>query len=162
MSKNHDIINNMINTSYDILKNKEKELLDLAEQALTEAYNPYNSQTRIGAAIRVKSGEIITGSNIANASSTVNLCAERAVFARANAEGHRDITFLALIGTDEDGIVENPVMPCGVCRQFMEEYLTMNGGDISIICSNSAKDKIIKTSLRELLPFPYSGSGEKK
>lgn len=149
----------MITARADELSTEEKELLDSAEKALQEAYNPYNNQTRIGAAVRTSSGKIISGSNIANASSTVNLCAERATFARANAEGHRDIVSLAIIGTDSDGVVEDPVMPCGVCRQFMEEYVTMNGKDIDIISSNTKKDKIIKTSLKELLPLPYSGSG---
>ena len=140
------------------LNKEEQELLNKAEKALANAYNPYNSQTRIGAAVKTKTGEIIIGSSMANASSTVNLCAERIAFANANTQGLRNITTLALIGTDSDGVVENPVMPCGVCRQFMEEYLTMNGGDIEIICSNSAKDNIIKTSLKALLPLPYIAS----
>jgi len=152
----------MINTNFGGLNEEEKKLLGAAEKAISDAYNPYNSQSRIGAAVCIKSGEIITGSNIANVSSTVNLCAERAAFAAANAEGHRDIVALAIIGTDGDGVIEDPIMPCGVCRQFMEEYLTINGGDISVICSNSSKSKIIKTSLKELLPLPYAGSGEKK
>lgn len=142
---------------YSELKKEEQELLAGAEKALQNAYNPYNSQTRVGAAVRIRTGEIILGSSIANASSTVNLCAERIAFANANTQGFRDVTSLALIGIDSDGVVENPVMPCGVCRQFMEEYLTMNGGDIGVICSNSAKDKIIKTSLKQLLPLPYNG-----
>ncbi|MEW6616993.1 MAG: cytidine deaminase [Patescibacteria group bacterium] len=152
----------MINLTFNELGDEEKELLNEAEKAITDAYNPYNSQARIGAAVCTKSNKIITGSNIANVSSTVNLCAERAAFAAANAEGHRDIIALAIIGTDEDGVIEDPIMPCGVCRQFMEEYLTINGEDISVICSNSSKSKIIKTSLKELLPLPYAGSGEKK
>lgn len=143
---------------FEELNKEEQELLNSAEKALANAYNPYNSQTRVGAAVRTKNGEIIPGSSIANASSTVNLCAERIAIASANTLGMRDISTLALIGTDSDGVVENPVMPCGVCRQFMEEYLTMNGGDIGILCSNSAKDNIIKTSLKALLPLPYTAS----
>lgn len=136
----------------------EQELLDKAEEALANAYNPYNSQTKVGAAVKIKTGEIICGSSIANASSTVNLCAERIAIANANTQGFRDIISLALIGTDCDGVIEKPIMPCGVCRQFMEEYLTMNGGDIEVICSNSAKDNIIKTTLKALLPLPYTAS----
>jgi cytidine deaminase len=143
---------------FEELNKDEQELLNSAEKALANAYNPYNSQTRVGAAVRTKGGDVVIGSSIANASSTVNLCAERIAIANANTQGMRDITALALIGTDSDGVVENPVMPCGVCRQFMEEYLTMNGGDIEIICSNSAKDNIIKTSLKALLPLPYTAS----
>ncbi len=143
---------------FEELNKAEQELLNSAEKALANAYNPYNSQSKVGSAVHIKTGEIILGSSIANASSTVNLCAERVALGNANTQGLRDIDMIALIGTDSDGVVENPVMPCGVCRQFMEEYLTMNGGDIEIICSNSAKDNIIKTSLKALLPLPYSGS----
>ena len=148
----------MKNIIYKDLNKDEKRLLDSAEKALVNAYNPYHSQGRVGAAVRAKSGEIILGSSIANASSTANLCAERIAFGNANSLGFRDLMALAMISTDNDGVVENPVMPCGICRQFMEEFLTINGGDIEIICSNSAKDKIIKTSLKKLLPLPYLGS----
>lgn len=148
----------MTEIKFTDLSSEEKALLTEAEKALVNAYNPYNSQTRIGAAVQIKTGEIIKGSSMANASSTVNLCAERIAIANANTLGFRDITALALIGTDSDGVVEKPVMPCGVCRQFMEEVLNINGGNLEIICSNSAKDKIIKTSLAELLPLPYNGA----
>jgi len=144
--------------TFEDLNKEEKELLNSAEEAMAFAYNPYTSQTRVGAAVRVNTGEVVKGSSMANASSTVNLCAERVAVANANTQGLRNITALALIGTDSDGVVENPVMPCGVCRQFMEESLIVNGGDIEIICSNSAKTNIIKTSLKALLPLPYKGS----
>jgi cytidine deaminase len=140
------------------LNQEERELLDQAEKALANAYNPYNSQTRIGAAVRTGSGEIVLGSSMANASSTVNLCAERIAIANANTLGLKGLSALALIGTDSDGVIENPVMPCGICRQFMQEFMPKDGGDIQIICSNSTKDKIIKTSLAELLPLPYSNN----
>ena len=146
-----------MNLKYKDLTKEEKELLDSAEKALANAYNPYNSQTRVGASVKTKTGEIIMGSSMANASSTVNLCAERVALASANAIGHRDIKAMAIIGTDSDGVVENPIMPCGVCRQFMEEYLTINGGDMEVICSNSAKDIVIRTSLKKLLPLSALG-----
>lgn len=143
---------------FEELNAEEQVLLNSAEKALANAYNPYNSQARVGAAVKMTTGEVVLGSSMANASSTVNLCAERAALSNANTQGLRGVISLAVIGTDNDGVVENPVMPCGVCRQFMEEYLTKEGNDIEIICSNSAKDKIVKTSLKQLLPLPYSGS----
>ena len=152
----------MKKVKFEDLNKEEQDLLNEAERALVNAYNPYNSQTRIGVALRTNSGKVFIGSSIANASSTVNLCAERVAIGVANSHGHRDIKMMAMTGTDSDGVVENPVMPCGVCRQFMEEFLIINKKDITILCSNSAKDVIIKTSLQELLPLPYSGSGEVK
>lgn len=148
----------MQNMKFSDLTQEEQNLLNQAEKALVNAYNPYNNQNRVGAAILTISGDVFLGSSIANISSTVNLCAERIAIGNANTQGHRDIKALALIGTDADGVVENPVMPCGVCRQFMEEFLTINNNDITVICANSTKSAIIKTTLKELLPLPYVGS----
>ncbi len=160
--KKIDYNDHMLTTDFDGLNEEEKALLGEAEKALQYAYNPYNSKARVAAAVRVASGEIITGACIGNVSSTVNLCAERAVLAVASSKGERNIHAIAITGTDGDGDIENPIMPCGTCRQFMEEFLRTSGGNIDIICSNTKKDKIIKTSLTELLPLPYSGSGEIK
>lgn len=152
----------MTEHSYETLSLGDKELLDAAAGELINAYNPYNNQSRVAAAAKLASGEIIVGASMANASSTVNMCAERVAIGTANSQGHRDITAVALVGTDQDGVVENPVMPCGLCRQFMNEIVGINGKDISIICSNGDKTKIIKTSLAELLPLPYVGNLIKK
>ena len=143
---------------YKDLNAKEQELLNSAERALANAHNPYNNKTRVGAAVRMKTGEIVIGSSIATSSSSVNLCAERIAIGTANSMGLKGIVAMAIIGTDSDGVVENPVMPCGICRQFMEEFMPADGGDIEIVCSNSAKDKIVRTSLKKLLPLPYLGS----
>ncbi len=150
----------MITTTFEKLSDEEKDLLAAAERATEHAYNPYNSKMRVGAAVRTATGKIITGSNIGNASSSANLCAERTALAAAGIQGERNIKTIAIIGIDHDGVVEEPVMPCGTCRQFMQEFLPTSGGDIDVICSNTKKDKIAKTSAGELLPFPYAGSGE--
>lgn len=152
----------MTTTDFNGLNEEEKKLLVKAENTLRYAYNPYNNKTRVSAALYTASGKIITGASIGNVSSTVNLCAERAALAVASSRGERNIRMIAIIGVDGDGNIENPIMPCGTCRQFMEEFLKTSGGNIAIICSNTKKDKIIKTSLTELLPLPYSGSGDTK
>jgi cytidine deaminase len=143
---------------FEELNTEDQDLLNSAEKALANAHNPYSNKTRVGAAVRMKTGEIVVGSSIATSSSSVNLCAERIAIGTANTLGLKDVVALAIIGTDSDGVIEEPVMPCGICRQFMEEFMPTDGGDIEIICSNSAKDKIIRTSLKKLLPLPYLGS----
>lgn len=151
----------MTETTFESLTAEEKELLAAAESELSNAYNPYNEQTRVGAAVRAGDGTITGGASFANASSTANLCAERVAITAANSAGKRNILALAMIGTDDDGVVEEPVMPCGSCRQFMEEMATITGHDLAIVCSNTAKTKIVKTTLSELLPLPYTGSAAK-
>jgi cytidine deaminase len=152
----------MLTTNFDGLNKEEKILLEEAEKALQYAYNPYNSKTRVGAAIRTASGEIITGSNMCISSSSANICAERVTLSIASSRGERNIRSMAIIGIDGDGDIEKPIMPCGTCRQFIEEFVKMSGNDIQILCSNTKKDEIAKTSLNELLPFPYIGSGDTK
>jgi cytidine deaminase len=147
----------MLEVSYEELAQEEKELLDAAQAALVHAYNPYNSQMKVAAAVRTSSGEIVSGASYVNNSSPSSICAERSTIVTANSTGHRDLRMMAVIGIKEGG-VKNPVTPCGNCRQVMQEVVNISGEDLIVICSNSDKTRIIKTSLEELLPLPYGGS----
>ena len=60
-------------------------LFNLAEQAAENAYAPY-SKFRVGAALRLSSGEIVTGTNVENVSFGLTICAERAAVVRAVSE----------------------------------------------------------------------------
>lgn len=75
----------MIETPYTQLSNEDRELIDAAEAAMQNAYNPYNSQV-------------------------------------------------------------------------MQEAANITGRDLMVLCANSDKSRIMKTSLRELLPLPYGGN----
>ena len=144
----------MIEMTYEQLVQKERELLDAAEAGLRNAYNPYNSQMKVSAAVRTDDDIIIVGASYVNDSSPSSICAERSSIITANSSGKRKLTAMAIIGT-KDGGVKNPVTPCGNCRQVIQEASKIAGADISVICSNSDKTKIIKTSISELLPMPY-------
>ena len=147
----------MTETSYEKLPNEHKELIDAAEKALVNAYNPYSSsKIKVASAVRATSGEIITGACYVNSSSPSSICAERATIITANSLGKKDLQAMAIIGTKEKGII-NPVTPCGNCRQVMQEAVNISGRDLIVICSNSDKTKIMMTSVKELLPFPYVG-----
>ena len=144
----------MIETSYSQLTDENKELLDSAEKALENAYNPYGGRIKVAAAVRTTSKDIVTGASYVNLSSPSSICAERAVIITANSLGKREIETMAIIGMKEGGVI-NPVTPCGNCRQVMHEAVSISGKDMTVICSNDDKSKIIITSLNELLPLPY-------
>ena len=147
----------MTETSYEQLSNENKELVDAAEKALVNSHNPYSaSKIKVAAAVRTTSGEIVTGASYVNSSSPSSICAERAVIITANSLGKKDLQTMAVIGMKEGGI-KNPVTPCGNCRQVMQEVVNISGRDLMVICSNGDKTKIIMTSLKELLPLPYTG-----
>jgi len=144
-------------TTYANLNAEDQKLIDAAEAALERAYNPY-SKIYIGTAVLDASGKITAAANIATASSTSNLCAERAVIATANALGFRNSIKLAIIvgGDGAGSMAKNPVNPCGVCLQFLSEVPVMSGEDLEIISSNADKTKIEISSVAEFLPFPYA------
>lgn len=147
----------MVETSYEELSAEDKKLIDAAEGALVNAHNPYSSsQIKVASAVRTASGEIITGASYVNDSSPSSICAERSVIVTANSLGQKDLRAMATIGTKKGGI-KNPVTPCGNCRQVMQEVVNISGNDLTVICSNDDKTKIIVTSLAELLPLPYRG-----
>ncbi len=144
----------MTETSYLQLSPEHKDLLDAAEKALGNSYNPYNSQIKVAAAVRAVSGEVVTGASYVNSSSPSSICSERAAVITANSLGKRDLVAIAIIGKKEGGIV-NPVTPCGNCRQVLQEVVNISGHDLIVICSNSDKSRIMITSQSELLPFAY-------
>ena len=122
-----------------------RELIEKALEARKKAYAPY-SKFKVGAALLTKDGKIYTGCNVENVSYPVGICAERVAVSKAVADGERDFSAIAIVGSGIDYC-----MPCGMCRQFMAEFCR---GDFDVIIAKSIDDhKIIKMS--ELLPHTF-------
>ena len=92
---------------------KDKELIEKAIEASKLAYAPY-SNFQVGAALQLKSGEIIMGCNIENASYGLTNCAERTALFTAIARGERNYNspFTSTARLHR---------PCGACRQVINE-----------------------------------------
>lgn len=144
----------MKTVTYKDLNKQQKKLLDEAEKAMENAYNPY-SKFYVGAAILTQDGDIITGSNVENAAYGSTICAERACVLRANAMGKRMFSSIAIISRGENFETKEPSAPCGSCRQVLYEISQISGEDLKIILSNTSKEKIILTSIKELLPLAF-------
>jgi homotetrameric cytidine deaminase len=93
-------------------------LFDFARQAALYSYSPY-SGFRVGAALRLNNGEIVTGVNVENASYGLSLCAERAALARAVSEYGPEIRVVAVAVAN---LNDAPSPPCGACRQVLSEF----------------------------------------
>ena len=63
-------------SSVQELNAKDRELIEAARKATETSYSPY-SRFRVGAAVRLDDGEIVTGSNQENLAYPSGLCAER-------------------------------------------------------------------------------------
>lgn len=139
-----------MNTTYDALTDAQKHLVDSALEATGTAYAPY-SGFKVGAALLTGDGQVITGSNVENASSGMTICAERAAVVRANAMGHRSFKAIAIAAAGSD----DPTPPCGACLQTLHEFARLSGQDLEVILSSCDKTSIVVTTLGELLPHPF-------
>jgi len=125
-------------------------LLQEAIKARANAYIPY-SRFGVGAALLDQDGHIHHGCNVENAAFGPTNCAERTALFRAVADGHKPGSFKAIAviaDTDE------PVSPCGVCRQVMIELCHP---DMKVILGN-LKGDMRETTVRELLPGAFGPS----
>jgi cytidine deaminase len=95
------------------------ELLASAEQAALHSYSPY-SGFRVGAALRLATGEIVTGTNVENVSYGLTICAERAALVRAVSQFGPEIRIAAVAVAN---LNDSASPPCGACRQVLAEFI---------------------------------------
>lgn len=121
-------------------------LIEKAKKAREEAYAPY-SKFKVGAALQTKLGKVYTGCNIENSSYSLTCCAERVAIFKAISQGEREFMNIVVIGDTEE-----PISPCGACRQVMSEFFN---DDVVIYLAN-LQGKIKETRISELLPGSFS------
>jgi cytidine deaminase len=119
-----------------------RQLVAAATEARHTAYAPY-SHFAVGAAVRVASGRIYTGSNIENAAWGLTVCAERVAIWKAVSAGERDLKALVVV-------TETGATPCGPCRQVMAEF----AGELPVVVADTS-GHAWRTSLTELLPHAF-------
>ncbi|WP_416828794.1 cytidine deaminase [Ectobacillus polymachus] len=127
-------------------------LIAQAIEARKQAYAPY-SNFQVGAAILTKNNEVFLGCNIENASYGLTNCAERTAIFKAVSEGEKEIKAIVIVGDTDD-----PISPCGACRQVMAEFCDEN---TKIILTNLKGDSV-ETTINELLPGFFSSKDLKK
>ena len=119
--------------SVEELPADQAELVSAARDAMKGCFSPYSGFS-VGAALRLKSGRIVTAANQENAAFPSGLCAERsAMFYAASNYPDDSIVGIAVCGGPEGQMCENPVTPCGACRQVMAQYQTKGGRPMEVI-----------------------------
>ena len=120
------------------------DLARRARQARRRAHAPF-SRFKVGAALRTRDGEVITGCNIENASYGLTLCAERVAVFKAVSDGRRGFDAIAVVVDAPE-----PAAPCGPCRQILWEFC----GDVWVHMTN-LRGKALTVRMSELLPYPF-------
>ena len=144
-----------INISYehytlDTLPTSDSELVKAAFEATTQAYAPF-SGFKVGAAARLRSGEIITAANCESEVFPSGLCAERSLLYHY-ATNHADNPIEAM------AIASNPsereCYPCGACRQALLDAERRQGSPLRIIMAGAESATVVE-SAQTLLPFTF-------
>ena len=139
----------------DELNHDDQELISSAKTAAQKAYAPY-SRFMVGAAVRLDTGEIITGTNVENAAFPSGICAERTALAGivSNYPGSKPVA-IAVAAFNVQGLTSEPVSPCGNCRQVIAEEEFRNNSPIRVIMAGSEKIRIV-ANIGCLLPLQFT------
>lgn len=144
----------MRETTYQLLSHTESNLIDAAKKASYQAYAPY-SHFRVGSAVLLQNGTIVTGNNQENKAYGSCVCAERVALLYATANyAHTPPVAIAIAACYNGQFTKQPVTPCGECRQVLAEMqarfntpirILMYGEDVCCIAND----------ISELLPLAF-------
>lgn len=121
-------------------------LLEHARTAALQSYSPY-SGFRVGAALKLKSGEIVTGTNVENVSYGLTICAERAALVRAVSEFGPGLRIEAVAVAN---LNDSASPPCGACRQMLSEFVAPEAPVVF-----PAANGVRTLAFQELLPLAF-------
>ena len=140
------------------LNKEDFDLLDAARKATSTAFAPY-SNFKVGAAAQLNTGELITGSNQESASYPVGICAERALLNSIGSQfSHSSVITLAVSYEPVGKASNEPLSPCGMCRQSILDYENRYKAPIRVILAGMEGEVMIFKSGSDLLPFGFNGS----
>lgn len=129
-------------------------LLAAAEKAAGGAYAPY-SGFRVGAAVQLETGEILTAANHENAAYPVGVCAEQIVLGRLDMNGPK-VLAIAVTYQTERPMQHAPLSPCGLCRQSLLEVRVHQGAPIVVYMASPDELVRVVPDARDLLPLHFS------
>ncbi|MBL4658419.1 MAG: cytidine deaminase [Flavobacteriales bacterium] len=142
--------------SLDELPESDQTLLETAGKAADTAYAPY-SHFNVGAAILLESGEVVAGNNQENVAYPSGLCAERvALFSVGAHHPNVPVKAIAITAKSERFNIDEPLAPCGACRQVMVEYEKKSGQSIRIILRGEKGKVYVINSVGDILPLSFS------
>ena len=123
-----------------------EELMEQARVSAQQSYSPY-SGFRVGAALRLTSGEVVTGTNVENVSYGLTICAERAALVRAVSQFGPGIRIDAVAVANLNDAASPP---CGACRQMLAEFVLADA-----VVLFPANDGVRTMAFLELLPLAF-------
>ena len=141
-------------TSLNSLLKVDQKLLYKAVEVAKNAYAPY-SDFKVGCAIQMMNGSVVIGSNQENAAYPSGLCAERVALFSASANNPEEEMHTIAVFAEKDLGYDEPVSPCGACRQVMMEYELKQARKLRVLLMGSSGKVWEFESVSSLLPFAF-------
>ncbi|MBR0603771.1 cytidine deaminase [Bacillus safensis] len=135
------------------LTSKDVELIDEAKKKITSLYE--EDKHHVGAAIRMKTGEMISAVHIEAYIGRVTVCAEAIAIGSALSNGYKDFDTIVAVRhpySDEDDRRLRVVSPCGICRELISDF----GPECFVILEIDGE--LVKVKIGELIPLKYTRS----
>ena len=147
---------NIIDCQLSELSESDQQLVQMAIEATDRSYARY-SHFRVGAALELQNGMRIMGCNQENAAFPAGICAERsAIFAAGAQYPDQPVVTLAIAARDPKGeLTEEPVSPCGTCRQVVIETETRFNHPVRIILYGQRRI-FVMDGIRHLMPLSFT------
>ncbi|MFM8710998.1 MAG: cytidine deaminase [Sphingomonadales bacterium] len=142
--------------SIDQLSVDDAGLLRKAQAATQLAYAPY-SGFNVAAVALLTNGAVALGTNQENASYPVGICAERVLLGNVAMQypGEK-IVAIAISYRSAKRTSDQPISPCGMCRQALLEFEHRSDAPIRLILGGETGQVMIIDSARLLLPFAFT------
>ena len=104
---------------------------------------------------------MVMGANQENAAYPSGLCAERsAIFAAQSTRPDQPIKALAIAARNGGGLMKQPIVPCGACRQVVLEIEDRYKKPVRILLYGTEGVYVIDT-IKDLLPLQFVGESMK-
>jgi homotetrameric cytidine deaminase len=131
----------------------------LTQRAIDAARNSYSrySGFSVGAALRLSNGEIVSGTNVENASYGLTICAERSALVTAVSQFGPAIRVEAVVVVNLKGA---PSPPCGACRQVLSEF-TLPDAPITFPGNNGVRTMKFSELMPESFVLPPASETQK-
>lgn len=126
-------------------------LIEAAREKIKVLYE--EDKHHVGAALRTRSGEIVTAVHIEAYVGRITVCAEAIAIGKAISEGEKEFDTIVAVKhpyTDEINRALKVVSPCGMCRELISDYAE----DCFVIIE--VDGVTVKTRISELLPLKYT------
>lgn len=140
----------------DELSEKDQLLIERSNEVMQHAYAVYSGFS-VGAALELENGKIVTGSNQENAAYPSGLCAERvAIFYAHSQYPNVSIQTIAITASSDRFSVNDPVPPCGACRQVMVEYEQKQNKPMRILLAGRNGKVCVINGIAQLMPLLFN------